>query len=590
MTDKLSELEIGGVVTFGSKESTEVEKILPIPLPVETPVDDPNLMLLFENPSHDELQRIIALIYKNGIKSNHEQMMKFYKLSATNENAKAQYELAIINQDTDLMKRSAEHGYAPAQYNLGINIDDPKERIKWLTLAAENNHLDAMYLLGTYRMNYTEDSCNKEICYMAFRWANTYVEKADQQNIYAMVHVELYHLYHEGLGTKQDDKKAFEHLDTAIRLVMLHRCRYAMDLFTMRPSRSELGNLYAMMGDMYFNGWGTQQDDAEALRYYLLGASNKDKNAIYQLYVMYNEGLGVHINTQKAEEYLVESADLIHMKAKYNLGRTILLKYFTIWDLPLKEPIKNDFDNNLIENAIIHLKTAGYSGDVDACVFLGITYWKLKNYDKCNYWWTFARTYSYDNERADVNYYLGIIHRDGIHVDKDYSQAIYHFRMFLIKHKPSDEIRVQPQSDYTDLLKKFKLDLSDIKQNVFLAFLSCESLVTYDNVVAMFILSWLYWTGQGTEQNEKMAVKYYCNALLNDKTNELGEIRQKLQSYENEIVVHQLRQIDENKDDSVNILKIELDASKKQINELTDQMKNLLASVGKIKDKQDSMT
>ncbi|MFB3150347.1 MAG: tetratricopeptide repeat protein, partial [Alphaproteobacteria bacterium] len=47
------------------------------------------------------------------------------------------------------------------------------------------------------------------------------------------------------------------------------------------------------LGDMYSDGQGVAQDDAEAVRWYRLAADQGDANAQFNLGVMYDHGRGV---------------------------------------------------------------------------------------------------------------------------------------------------------------------------------------------------------------------------------------------------------------------------------------------------------
>jgi TPR repeat protein len=79
------------------------------------------------------------------------------KWEAANGDPKAMYELGRrfsakgkgeFDGGQDLIRRSAEKGYAPAQYDMGyyhlLISNDLKEAYKWMTLASEQSYKDAL--------------------------------------------------------------------------------------------------------------------------------------------------------------------------------------------------------------------------------------------------------------------------------------------------------------------------------------------------------------------------------------------------------------------------------------------------------------
>ena len=63
-----------------------------------------------------------------------------------------------------------------------------------------------------------------------------------------------------------------------------------------------------LLAEMYLNGQGFEKNLAEALRWYKAAAEQEHPHALYMLYVMYSEGVGVEVNQQLAHAYLIRAA------------------------------------------------------------------------------------------------------------------------------------------------------------------------------------------------------------------------------------------------------------------------------------------
>ena len=125
---------------------------------LDTKID---LSILLTNPSLTTIKRLIGDIYAKGIISNADNMLLWYKQAADAGDPKAQYlfakktifwaELPHDWTKSNLITArkylflAAENNYADAQYDLVADehVTDINEKIKWLTLAAEKNHIRA---------------------------------------------------------------------------------------------------------------------------------------------------------------------------------------------------------------------------------------------------------------------------------------------------------------------------------------------------------------------------------------------------------------------------------------------------------------
>lgn len=585
---------------------------------------DPDLSLLYTgNPTPAVINRVLGEIFARGIKPNEEKCIVLLKSSANDNDAKAQFllsEILRLKQEEEgdyeeegewfeLLKKSAEGGYHEAEYDYsGCGNLDQEETNKYIELAAEGGHLQAMYDIGTQADLEDEP---KEVQQKAFKWLTTYLEKETREKQYVLAHQIIGKMYKEGLGTEKDYDKALYHTILATKLLGTND--YCSEYeFSEEETEDAISTLYKRLGDMYFYGLGTKQDYIKAYGCYSSAntqsfeSADKDHDngeALYQMYIMQRDGLGRDMNLLHADTYLVKSAKAGYAEAQYMMGTMILVrkdvkKYWTEYDISVKpggEGLKAFTEKNVdvrakIDEAIVWMKNSADQDHVESCIELGWVHFGI-DFEESFKYWNKAKELTKNNERADVNYYLGCMYQCGQHVEKDYEKTIHLFELFLTKYTDADDIRLGTlnEIDYKDILAKFDYSLEEVKKEPHKAFSSCLTLSKHKNIKAKYLLSWMFWTGTGIEKDEVEAFNYYYKALLEDKTDELKQLRQQLRLFENEIMIRKLTQISsEKKDENVDKLKAQLDTSNKQIEELKEQMTLLLNTVGKIKEKQDA--
>ena len=85
----------------------------------------------------------------------------------------------------------------------------------------------------------------------------------------------------------------------------------------MRQRAGDKGHITAQynLGVCYEDGIGTEQDYAQALRWYELAAKNGNPDAMYSLGVMYGDGKGTKNNEREAAKWLRKAADAGHEEA-----------------------------------------------------------------------------------------------------------------------------------------------------------------------------------------------------------------------------------------------------------------------------------
>ena len=226
--------------------------------------------------------------------------------------------------------------------------DYETEALKWLTIYEKGNKIEAMYLLGALYSNYIcdeDDEIEKDM-ERAVYW---YKQAAQFGHKEAMKG--LGHFYFKGEGVEQDYEKAFHYFKESDTKIWLGIC-YARGLGVQADEEEalhnfveyngstysgilQLANLYYndenyekafkyymmlidlsedasilnVIGDMYLDGKGVNQDKARAVQYFLRAFQDSKimidggLRVIYNLINCYLKGNGVPQDINKAIEY-----------------------------------------------------------------------------------------------------------------------------------------------------------------------------------------------------------------------------------------------------------------------------------------------
>jgi TPR repeat protein len=245
-----------------------------------------------------------------GIPQNNAESIKWYRLSAEQGDASAQYNLGVIydtgdgvpENDAEAVKwfrLAAEQGLLEAQYYLGVMYangegvpQNEAEAVRWFRLAAEQGDADAQYNLAVMYANGEGVHQNDA---EALKW---YRMAAGQG--YAEAQFNLGVMYDNGRAVPQDDVEAVQWYRLA--------------------AEQGLAEAQADLGVMYHNGRGVSQNHAEALKWYHLAADQGDANAQCNLGDMHRTGKGVPKSESEAVKWYRLAADQGLAEAQYNLG------------------------------------------------------------------------------------------------------------------------------------------------------------------------------------------------------------------------------------------------------------------------------
>ena len=252
-----------------------------------------------------EAQNELAYLYYEGIgtEPDLQEAIKWLKKSAEQEegNGTAHYNLGYVyahardafdfEEARKCYLKAIELGEPKAKFELYKLMleDDPasensKEAVEWLKKAAEDNHVEALNVLGVlcYEGDYVEEDEAKAVELLS-RAAKTGYPAAKYNLGYI-------YFYDENL---KDDAKAYEYLKAA--------------------ADGEYESAYILLSRFYAEGIVAEKDVAKAVE--LLEKAGDNPDAYFRLGIVYEaEG-----DAAKSKEYLKKAADMGHEKAAEKL-------------------------------------------------------------------------------------------------------------------------------------------------------------------------------------------------------------------------------------------------------------------------------
>ena len=269
-------------------------------------------------------QRRIGSMYAmgDGVEKDLAEGIKWTRLAAQKGDMYAQYNMGVmyingtgveenIDEAEKWFLKSAKQGFAKAQYNLGCIYElkrNYSEMEKWLKKAGEQGFEDAhTVLINYYINNLSKLSMNPMEIYQ-------YVKKA-------------------GSSYENEKRKLLDKLAAG---------RSLEDLVWLKRISDEENDLYASkcLGDMYFNGTGTEKNYQEAYRYYKKAAQGGLEGFDFgKILGKVNEAITTEMTYKEAMklletssfrtaiETLKELAKKDHAGAQFTLGKLYMEGY-----------------------------------------------------------------------------------------------------------------------------------------------------------------------------------------------------------------------------------------------------------------------
>jgi TPR repeat protein len=249
------------------------------------------------------------------------------------------------------------------------------------------------------------------------------------------------------------------------------------------------------LGERFYNGYGVDKDNIEAIKYYLLAAEQGHVEAQYNLAWIYDEN---ELDTEESIKWYRMAAEQGHAKAQYNLG----------WIYEAKENI---------EEAIKWYLLAAEQNDVDALSNLGsINFYSIeKNEEEAFKWWrlaseqgdvdSFEEIMDLANEGyAEAQFSLGEIHFWGQYVEKSYTEAFKWYQLAANQGHVESQYSLGELYYYGD---GFPEDETE-------AFKWYQLAANQGHVESQYSLGRMYYyLSNGVKKNEELALKWYKLAV-----------------------------------------------------------------------------
>ena len=187
-------------------------------------------------------------------------------------------------------RKSAERGYAPAQYEIGwgyVHGDKVDEGIKWLRKAAEQGNADAQNTLGIwYHMGYGIKRDLDE----AIKW---YSKAAEQRHSYAKDELSALSKYIQySKAAKEGDVKAMDALGDGFSTGWDREGSNYPEMLKWFRKAAEQGYAPSQyhLGYCYVDGKGVEKDPIEAVKWFSKAAEQGGEGAQMALAEFYRTG------------------------------------------------------------------------------------------------------------------------------------------------------------------------------------------------------------------------------------------------------------------------------------------------------------
>ncbi len=188
------------------------------------------------------------------------------------------------------------------------------------------------------------------------------------------------------------------------------------------------GHMYAQfdLGNMYANGTGVVESDADAAQWFEFAAAQGHKDAQYNLGILYLTGRGVETDRDVAMQWFQRAAEQGHKDAQYNLG----VSYLTGRSVE-RDPLQ----------AVRWLQAAADQGQSSAVVALGLL--RLEGDEGITQdQVAAARLFrqAADSGNPQGQYFLAVLFTRGLGVEQDPVEAYAWLEMASGRTRPGSEL------------------------------------------------------------------------------------------------------------------------------------------------------
>lgn len=341
-------------------------------------------------------------------KNNDLEVESLLRSSASKGNVYAQYEVALIDDDLDMIKISADRGVDNASFTYANKIKefDYNQSIIYYTKAAEQeNNPSAMIEVAQYLWNTNPHKCS------------TFLKNAIKQKF-----PRAYTLYGRYLIDQKEKKEQSS-------LIMSNLSNFS-------ESNIDIDNFEVDYDDKETK----QKVDEEAAHYYHLGASLNDPKGMLYYGLAFIDGKGVTKNYKKAHKYLKRSAD------NDDVEGMVQLALFT------------DNENESLEYFKKAAKCNSDKWSDEARYYLAMIYKDKGKYSEAFQLLEKAANNGHD----DAMFQLAVFYQNGIGVAQDETQAMNYYAMSA----NSPNAKAAAQFNFALMLKKQSFQqMSEIKND-----------------------------------------------------------------------------------------------------------------------------
>jgi len=412
-----------------------------------------HLLHLAQEQQHARAMSIVAAWYMEGqgLERDPDEAFKLFSAAALMGDAEAQYELARMHQE-------------------GIAVErDPLEAVRWMRQAADQGLVDAQVMLATIYLKGEVVKVNLE---EARRLLQRVAETGDSLTLGRLAR-EI-----EGLGSS-------EHL----REVATFLYKQSAEKTPIPGSILQQGAGVAPSLSMAMAAFELEQYEAARVHWMHLAERQQDPEAQYMLGHVFEHGLGVDVDLDKAEEWYAKSAGQGYEEA--------MRVFENMFDSAMEAYQRGDHSD-----ALSGWERAARQGDVAAMFNAGLMYKRgegsAKNVDRALDWWESAAEEGHARAQANAGrmYLLG----DG--VETDYRKA----RRWLLAASQ------QGDSESQFLLAQLHEEGLGVDLSPETAFVWYEKSARQGYGPAQNNLGALYARGDGVGRNAAWAVYWYARA------------------------------------------------------------------------------
>ena len=347
-------------------------------------------------------QRNLGILYEKGVgvtQDYNEAEKWFKKALETNPNyQKVKDDLARLEKKKNPSKSDNEESEDKRLFNIGVDYflgrngvaQDYAQALTYFRQAAEMGMAAAQFNVGFFYENGHGVSQN---CQEAVKW---YKKAAEQENEESFVNLGT--IYQHGRPGVLIDKA--EAIKWYLKIVTNPDTR--IDPTTIAGVQNNLGSLYLNqknyvdalkwyrkaaeqgqrdaqynLGIMYDQGWGVTKDEIEAVKWFMKAATQGHAGAQYNLGCAYRDGKGVRQNFVEANKWYLKAAEQGHAEAQNSIGISYLRG-------------RGDFAKDS-QKAIEWLQKAAVQGDVNGMSNIGTIYMDgdgvKRDLDKAEEWY-----------------------------------------------------------------------------------------------------------------------------------------------------------------------------------------------------------